>query len=511
MTAFSAPADRAFDPANPTIPMLALAAAITVAADWLFYGHWIGISFAIFMVTLVLTTAATHARRARPATVLVALVILGIAIAPSIEDCNPLSILCGLLGAALAVTVIAAPLQTVCQDRLRAMRNLLLVAPFRLLPDIARTGRGTITANTVLAWIVPMLLGFLFLALFASANPMIETWLTALQPGQSAPDITVGRVLFWSAILSFVWPFVCVRLTYARRKAVMQPQTEDTAAPQPVLPSELFGPEAIFRSLILFNLLFAVQTVLDIIYLWAGVALPDGMTYAAYAHRGAYPLVVTALLAAGFILHASNVEQTPQRKRLVDLLIIIWTAQNLMLVLSSILRLDRYVEAYSLTYWRVAAFIWMGLVALGLVFILLRLVFRRSNDWLIRVNLVALASVLYLCTFVNFAAIVADYNVSDSREMGGKGPYLDTDYLISLGPQAIPAIDRFLATRPSHPTELSFDRDNLADRHRWEVSSWRAWTFRSWRLQRHLARHTKVAAPALQKDNRIDAPATSIQ
>ena len=52
----------------------------------------------------------------------------------------------------------------------------------------------------------------------------------------------------------------------------------------------------------MFNALFAVQTVLDLTYLWGGVALPDGMTYATYAHRGAYPLIVTALLAAGFVL-----------------------------------------------------------------------------------------------------------------------------------------------------------------------------------------------------------------
>ena len=66
----------------------------------------------------------------------------------------------------------------------------------------------------------------------------------------------------------------------------------------------LFGKAAILRSLIVFNLMFAVQTMLDAAYLWGGVALPDGMSYASYAHRGAYPLIVTALLAAGFVLVA---------------------------------------------------------------------------------------------------------------------------------------------------------------------------------------------------------------
>ena len=49
---------------------------------------------------------------------------------------------------------------------------------------------------------------------------------------------------------------------------------------------------AITRSLILFNALFALQTVLDLTYLWGGANLPDGMTLAEYAHRGAYLLIL---------------------------------------------------------------------------------------------------------------------------------------------------------------------------------------------------------------------------
>ena len=42
--------------------------------------------------------------------------------------------------------------------------------------------------------------------------------------------------------------------------------------------------------------------------------------------------------------------------------------------MSSILRLDLYVATYLLTYWRVAAFIWMLIVAIGLVLIVVRIV-----------------------------------------------------------------------------------------------------------------------------------------
>jgi len=70
-------------------------------------------------------------------------------------------------------------------------------------------------------------------------------------------------------------------------------------------------------------------------------------------------------------------------------------------VLSSILRLDLYVQIYLLTWWRAAAFIWMVLVAFGLVLIVARIILNRSNAWLVRANLITLTATLYICSLVN--------------------------------------------------------------------------------------------------------------
>ena len=148
------------------------------------------------------------------------------------------------------------------------------------------------------------------------------------------------------------------------------------------------------------------------IYLWGNAALPADITYAAYAHRGAYPLIVTALLAAGFVLIAMKPGGPAERSPVIRPLVYLWVAQNVMLVISSILRLDLYVQIYLLTYWRIAAFVWMLLVAIGLVLIVARIALRRSDEWLIRANLITLTGTLYICSLVNFAAIIADYNVS---------------------------------------------------------------------------------------------------
>ena len=71
-------------------------------------------------------------------------------------------------------------------------------------------------------------------------------------------------------------------------------------------------------------------------------------------------------------------------------------------MISSILRLKLYVEVYTLSELRIAAGIWMGLVAVGLVLIVVRIALNRTNMWLVTANLLALALTLYATIWVNF-------------------------------------------------------------------------------------------------------------
>src|SRR5205823_5331970 len=98
-----------------------------------------------------------------------------------------------------------------------------------------------------------------------------------------------------------------------------------------------------------------------------------------------------------------------------------------------------------------------------------------------------------ICSLVNFPAMIADYNVDHSREVSGKGIQVDMNYLIHLGPQALPAIDRAIRLRGADPTLVS-RRSCLVEQQRIDMASWRAWGFRSWRLQRALDVRQKSSA-----------------
>jgi hypothetical protein len=475
------------------------ALALAAFADWLFYGQRIGLSLTLFAIALagvsvLFNRAALDMRRA-----MIGSAVLAAGLVPVVEELKALPFLILVASLAIALLLVTDAETTGFADRVRALRNFVLLGPFRFFLDAPQALNASAFSRGIALWLMPAALGTVFVALFAAANPVIEQWVSLLNPKLILEYVSVPRVLFWAVMLALVWPFIHVRW---RGKTMVTTAVADGTVPPPLPPqvaAEFLGPSTILRSLILFNLLFAAQSILDGLYLWGHLTLPDNLTYAGYAHRGAYPLIVTALLAAAFVLVAMRPGGPAEKSAVIRPLVYLWVGQNVLLVASSILRLDLYVDIYMLTYWRIAAFIWMGLVGLGLVLIVTRIALNRSNQWLVGANLIALAIVLYGCSLVNFDAFIADYNVAHSREASGSGVQIDINYLMTLGPQALPAIDRAIALRLGNPEScLVSRRDRLVEQQRQDLA-WRSWGFRSWRLQRRL--------DALAKDQSGNRPA----
>jgi len=478
--------EPAIAPSRINIVSIRLAAAIILAAlaDWLFYDENAGISLVIFAIALAGVSLITNLETVDRRRLLPAGFVLLAGLVPAIEEYNTISLGFVLLAFGIAAAMLTNHGFDSLADRARALRELYVFAPFRLIRDAIGALNLPGISSGIAVWVVPVLMSCIFLALFASANPLIERWLSAANLAKLTENLSLSRILFWLLALSLIWPFVWLRW-------LRKPTTTET--PSTIASPEFLSTATVLRSLILFNLLFAVQTVLDIVYLWGNVALPADISYASYAHRGAYPLILTALLAAGFVLIAMRPGGPSEQSTVVRPLVYLWVAQNVLLVISSILRLDLYVQIYLLTSWRIAAFIWMLLVATGLVLIVARIALQRSNGWLIRLNLVAVLLTLYACSLTNFVGVIADYNVSHSREATGKGVNVDINYLLSLGPQALPGINKSSRIREGDWT-LMASRDSLTEKFRRETASWRAWGLRNWRLQRYLDEQAKRAA-----------------
>ncbi|MDP1882291.1 MAG: DUF4173 domain-containing protein, partial [Bradyrhizobium sp.] len=416
-----------------------------------------------------------------------------------IEAVNALSVTVAVLTTALFVIVVTAREASSWPWRLLEAATIPLRGPFQLVADFFKAwqsmkGRRVphwLGLASLVAWIIPLAACAVFLGLFASANPLIEYRLTQINPNALLGLLDPSRMLFWIFVVGAIWPLIVRRFRWNGQHR--EPGPLLVSAPSD--PGHLLGVRAMTRSLILFNALFALQSGLDLVYLWGGATLPGGMSHAEYAHRGAYPLIATALLAAAFVLIAMRAGGPAEQSRLIRPLVLAWIGQNILLVISSIFRLDLYVAAFSLTYLRLAAFIWMLLVATGLLLILIQIIRGKPLSWLVAANAASLALVLYGCCFINAPRLVAAYNVSHSREAGGTGPWLDKEYLRSLGPEVLPVLEPRLPQIPSLQSTVSQLRSgpNTCESRRRRSENWRAMDFRTWRLQRYLANNPDMA------------------
>ena len=461
-----------------------LAAGLVAAADLLLFDHEIGANLGLLMLAALAVAVATHPESWRDRRALAAFAVAG-GFSLLLID-RPGLIAWFMAAPALGVAVLSprtAARSDVADWALRLIRAGLLAVPAPVLDlrrAAARGGRPGAVRRTLVAAILPVVGGAVFLGLFVLANPVMEAALAAWR----LPPFSLGRLLFWIWMAMAAWALLRPRGARRRFAPVWRGQAPAAAASGSVT-----------VSLVVFNGLFALQNGLDLAFLWSGAPLPEGVSFAEYAHRGAYLLIVTALLAGAFVL--VFLRPGAAQSRAVRGLVIAWVGQNLMLVASSALRTLDYVAAYGLTQLRISALIWMALVALGLVLICVRLVRDKSASWLVGANAAALAAVLSAVAITDIGAVAAAWNVRHAREVTGdlRDPSLDVVHLRELGPAALVPLTE-LAGRPLAPTLAAevhaaqqVTRAELAARQ----AHWRTWT---WRGQRRLDAAAALTAPA---------------
>ena len=473
------PPDPSVTPSDADSPLrwrLGVLVALIALADALFWETAPGLSLALFSVVCVLAALSLLPRPVPPRQTALALGVTGMSVLPVVELVQPLSILFLMLGLPLAVVILSGRPVEVWR---KAVARFWWVTPVQALLDGAGTLGGLGSAgqdadwrHVLRGWALPLGVGLVFAALLLQANPVLEQvvfdWNAEFPP--------IARILLWLGIALVIWPVLGLH----RFGQTLAPDAQPTKMGPRRLP-RMINADAILRSLVLFNLLFVVQNAMDMAFLAGGVSLPDGMTYAEYAHRGAYPLLALALLSGGFALLARPfITLAP----VLRALLLIWVAQTIWLTCSSLLRLDLYVEAYGLTRLRLAAGIWMGMVAAGLGMILWQIGQGRSNRWLLkRVAGLGLV-VIYGCCFFSFDRAIATYNLTYDVP-------LDRTYLCRLGEAAAPVIH----TKTGR-TASDFCWNHHHHREMQQPKDWREWGFRNARVRRSLAGVTSIDLPA---------------
>lgn len=472
----------------PILAKLAAAIAVVAVAQPIFstdseIGGMIGVLTLVWVAML----AATRPIVLRTPAARIALVAAAGYALVLVDDPNPLALLLGWVAISLAALL---PRRRFGHALLWAKRLswhtiVALGLPWRDLAwSAAARRRGGVRATmTMTMLVIPIVGGGLFLTLFAKANPLIGNAFGRI----ALPGLTevIWRTVLAAAIGTAVW-------------ATLRPRLAAHTGDWLDRPSQIARFDLRVATLVLslatFNLIFAGQNALDIAFLWSGAPLPAGVTMADYAHRGVYVLIVTALLAALFVLVTLRPGGSGTASPAVRRLVTLWIAQNLLLVASSALRLVDYIQAYAMTGLRLAALAWMALVATGLAFILWRLLRGRSAAWLVNANALAAALVLSAASVVDLDATAAAWNADVALAQGRAGPPLDLCYLARLGPSGLLALGRL----ERHAKDAAL-RDRLRYL-RWQTQAettalqddWRSWSGRN---ARRLAAIEAMAGP----------------
>jgi hypothetical protein len=411
------------DPRRTIIVVLALAVIVDLLTFQHPVGLGLGISGALFATAVWLSGRLLRFPSTATAKGL-ALLVTAVSWIPTVRASPVLTafslVALSLLGLWCARVLVYDDLRTWTVERYVGAAATTAFAAVFETPDFLAEG---VTSRDPSSKLKRILVGLLmvvpvmavFIALFAGADAVFSRFVSNLV------DFDAGRlVLHMLAILLLAWAGLGL-LRHARRvepapvrSRGMRRLTTETAS-----------------ALTALGALFAVFVLIQFAYLFGGLETNTGLTYAQYARKGFFELVIAAALVVLIALTVDRVVQAATRSRLVDTLLLVLIAETLVILASAITRLLAYVDAYGLTQARFYAAIFLAWT--GVVLVLAAFLFPRSKRaGFALASLVAAVVLLFATAGVNPDGVIARTNLT-------KHP-VDEVYLSSLSSDAVPSL-----------------------------------------------------------------------
>lgn len=446
-----------------------LALGLVLWGDFLFYHYYLGTNIGLFCLLLVMVTAPFF--KGQWGTWLV-LILMSISLLIDITFLNFFFFML-----AFTFLLYTRELKNISYSAFFIMKSLILFSfhsIFTIVVDFKATIERTIDLKShakiivvrIIYWSIAMGVSGLFLFLFYLANPYLQfnierflNWLAEALAKFFELYLFI-RIAIWVLIFISAWAFLRTRKS--------QEHTYGINENKEWLPLEL-----IIICLSCFNLVFAIQNISDLYFLIGNGNLPNGLSYAEYAHRGAYPLIVVTLLSGALICFVFKEGFASQKSAIARKLVYLWLLQNILLVVFTFQRLVLYVSEYHLTRWRYATFIWLLLIVFGLLLTFYRIQYQKSNQWYLRQNMFITFWILLICCFVKSDSIISFYNVAHCKEYTGKGNNLDIEYLESLGVSALPSIQYALDNKPDSMGNLKSVQVRILEKYNSKSYDWR--------------------------------------
>lgn len=225
------------------------------------------------------------------------------------------------------------------------------------------------------------------------------------------------------------------------------------------------------------TVVYLIFSIIQVVFLFSGgMILPEGYTYAEYAHQGFFQLLFLCIFNLVMVLCCITMFQM---SKLLKTVLMIFSGCTYVMIISSAYRMILYIATYHLTFLRVLVLWFLVLLAVLMAGVIYNI--QKKEFPLFRYG-IAVVTMFYLAlSFSHFDYWIAKYNISQIEKQV-RCSFDDAEYLCrNLSLDAVPAL---VELKTEH-----FHRDGVQD------ENGRYWECPACEMERYLEwveKNTKV-------------------
>jgi hypothetical protein len=364
--------------------------------------------------------------------------------------------------------------------------SCLCIIPF-IIYDLSERSKNKTSDNklsmSLLIIFIPFVISILFFFMYREASPLFKDFTKNIN----------FDFLSWSYILFTTGGFLILYAFYYNRRIVYL-FNKDLAASNALLEAHTNKKSFLLKLmdvsnenlsgvvlLGLLNFLVFIVNILDLNYIWVSQNLPEGVSFSEFVHQGIGMLITSIISAILIILYYFRGSQNFFEKNLsLKFLGYVWIIQNALLILSTAVRNQLYVNEFSLTYKRIGVYVYLLLCLIGLATTFVKILKTRSNWFLFRKNGWAFYAVLVISCLFNWDLIITKFNIHYSKN-------LDTNYLLTLSPSSLPELYKLNNSKDTFKVDKNILNDKTYTfESQWQMSGWQSWNYEKYRIQKEL-------------------------
>ena len=304
--------------------------------------------------------------------------------------------------------------------------------------------------------LIPIIVVYIFYWIFKFANPIFDDLSNTFFINLNDWFIHIFRDVSFLQILFTFWGFVIMAWFFYKNKndyvvhdEVKYPETITRKRKKSQTNKYLFGTIGLkqllrneFRigimMIILVNTLLLMINIIDISTIWLNFKYTAETDLKQFVHAGTYLLILSILLSIGIMIwfFRRNLNFFKKKKKL-QVLSYIWIAQNIVLLISVIIRNMHYIEYFGLAYKRIGVFFFLALVIFGLISLYIKIKNIKSSFWLFKINTWALYIGFVLFAIPDWDIIIAKHNLNHPLKNN-----METSFLLTFDDKVLPQIDQ---------------------------------------------------------------------